>query len=234
MQIKQKYELLIDTTKYAIASYLKHSTLLLELNQAEDRKFVDFINETCLPDFKSIELENIHNIEEAKVLMLLSTTPEDPIKNFYIRSSSYHEYSEEGRVQLFSRLAKWATKTQLRFEISHFALSRKELSKLIKASRNWRKVEFSYCKIDATETWLDFAIPEQYNIKTLSFYGWGDEDYSDWANNLEQFESLLNAISQSGLAKSLKWIYLHCWQLEKGQAKELFEKYKIGHIEIDM
>lgn len=223
--------MLIETIKDTEAAFLKHYTLHLSLDQERERRVVDLLNETCLPDFKSVHLDHINWVEELKLLRLLSSPSERLIQSFYISSLNWSKYISDGnRTGFFSLVSKWAQKTQLEFKVQNMAISGKELSELLKASRNWQTVSFWECKIDATSTDFDFNIPQKYKVQHLHFTYWGRKDRSNWAVNFEQFKSLVCAISKSGLSDSLQYIYLYSCQLSKKQAATIFKKYKIRHV----
>lgn len=243
--IYQKWGLFRKYSSDSEISDEDNSDLNNDFEKFEERKINDLVSESS-DDPKDADDSDYSNDEECKsidlnklklwvnneTLQILSASYNFPIKTLRMINSNWDELSisDEDINRFFSLLAKWGKKTQKFFSLANFTLSGERLSELIKASCNSETVQFFCCKIDTSSTHFDFVIPHNYQISQLNFTFWGKERLSNWAQNLEQLESLIVAIAKSGLKHSLSWIDFKCWDLEEDVVNAMFQKYELGHI----
>ena len=115
-----------------------------------------------------------------------------------------------------------------------FELIAEELQEVIKSAYNWERLAIGFSSIHCSDA-LDFNIKSKYNIKFLSFAGCGNsysEITTDWKYNPSDFESIVKAISESGLKSSLEIVDIYNCSLDKNSVQRMFNKYKMSHVSV--
>ena len=117
--------------------------------------------------------------------------------------------------------------------MNYFDISEEDLQKIIISSTNVESVSLTNCDIHCSKP-LDFSSQQVYKTKQLIFDGCGKEDRkSDWIADPSLFENIVEAISKCGLRDSLNKIDIEDWGLKKSDVDKIFEKYRMGNIEIN-
>lgn len=111
----------------------------------------------------------------------------------------------------------------------NFKLTTKLFCKIIKHSYNWTVVWVDNWLITGPNYAFDFFIDEPYQVKTLELNETGTEKRSDWGINMDRFENLISAISESGLISSLSAIAVWDWGLDSAKTEWTFKKYNLEH-----
>ena len=108
---------------------------------------------------------------------------------------------------------------------------------LISNSCNTERLIFESCNIHCS-TALDFGSALKYNIRTLSFQGWGDTSDSawktDWNSSPLSFDNIIEAISNSGLKDSLETISIDKNQtLSVKKVKQMLIEKGISNVTVN-
>ena len=121
--------------------------------------------------------------------------------------------------------------------LSSFDFNEQELQAIVQAAHNTERLVLAFSSIHCSLA-LDFRTDSKYNIKSLSFQGWGRQDLkmvtTDWKSDPSCFENIVNAICNSGLKDSLQNISI--WAnltLSQENVQELFNSKGMSHITIN-
>mmetsp|Transcript_22119 Transcript_22119/g.19670 ORF Transcript_22119/g.19670 Transcript_22119/m.19670 type:complete len:137 (+) Transcript_22119:440-850(+) len=107
-------------------------------------------------------------------------------------------------------------------------ISSKEFKNLVYYSQHLKKVQYFFCDIDTMD--LEFINMPDCQIEELNFYGTGKT--SGWGTDPTKFNSLIKAISNSGLKNSLRKILIKDCYISEEDCKQMMNKHNLYDIEI--
>ena len=122
--------------------------------------------------------------------------------------------------------------------ISLFDICESELSHIVKSSYKSNSLVFSSCYIHCSKK-LDFSISEKYNIKCLTFKGWGKGEsswlysrWSDWIKYPSLFQKIVSAIANCELKSSLQKVDISKSSLSKIEVQKMFDDNGMSHVDV--
>ena len=187
-----------------------------------------------LPDLKGIGIDNISDADADLASFLGDCIPLQLLLfSINWNANSYIGIKSEFYIDL---LLKAVSKVTKEVYLRCFDFSAKDLEQIIKAAHNSERLVFRSCCIHCSQD-LDFASTCNYNTKFLSFEYWGStelkERTTDWKTDPSCFESIVDAIKNSGLKDSLQKVSIGNNQtLSKGKVQELFNSKGMSHITV--
>ncbi|CAI2377461.1 unnamed protein product [Moneuplotes crassus] len=174
---------------------------------------------------KIFDLELKHRKEIQKLTKILKPRKIETLVLEGKRNTLY-KHHENPDISRITQLTPLVTK---RVCISKLRLTKSQFSRIISSSRYSRTVEFAHCAIDSE----DMKINEDLEFKTecMNFRGCEIEEASDWGNHPERVSSIIEGIAKSGLARSLKTLFLGACGLTKEQIQNFLETYSLVGVE---
>ncbi|CAI2377202.1 unnamed protein product [Moneuplotes crassus] len=159
-----------------------------------------------------IGLENcseviLNNIKRKRCPMakdILSLVPKKKLKKFIFDCPGQYSFKPFAYYQQnLIKMVSFATKevSLVGMEISNF-----NFRNIIVSTNSVKELCFRQCSISTTEVCL--IKPDPYLIQTLAFVECGSVKYSDWKQFPEKLFSILQAISETSLTRSLQKIEL--------------------------
>ena len=110
-------------------------------------------------------------------------------------------------------LSKLLIKCLNRIEFKKAIFYRKDLQHIFNNSLQWKSLIFTDCKLVYEE--IVITSKAQSNIRWLGFQKWGIEENCNWREHPDRFKNLMKAISESGVKRSLAFLLLEKWGINK-------------------
>ena len=187
-----------------------------------------------LPDLNGIRIDKISDSDADLASFLIDCTP----SRLQLLAVNYSQISNTGikskfYVDAFSEAVRRTTK-EVYFNCIDF--SAEDLQTVVRAARNAERIVFNFCDIHCSSS-LDFGADLSYNIKYLSFQGWGDTDYeermTDWIPKQSKFSLIVEAINCSGLKANLEKLNIKWNQtLSASEVQEELNAKGMSHISV--
>ncbi|CAI2363757.1 unnamed protein product [Moneuplotes crassus] len=193
---------------------------LRDLNLFKKMKFFK------MPDLSSVSIFSCPSNNKYVYHFLESCLPRK-CENLYLKMKSLTNAN-----RYLTLLVAVSQRAQRSISFSRFKkiTSKGSLQKLLAANRQKKSVGFEECSISCP-TMPDLrTCLKSTTITNLSFFLSGQEEYSDWSNNLREINNLLEALSQSDLMKTLRSINLHELGLPKQEVDKLLSSLGFGRV----
>ncbi|CAI2369636.1 unnamed protein product [Moneuplotes crassus] len=125
----------------------------------------------------------------------------------------------------WSSLESISSRSIHRLEITNFVIPSDLLGNIIDAFSQVAILMFLNCKIEGEQ--IDIDTSRKFKIKDLVFCFCGEKERSDWNNNPQNLQAIIEAISKSDLKNSLKTLRLKNRPPEKMDIKTLRELFSL-------
>ena len=125
------------------------------------------------------------------------------------------------------------SKTINRIYLARFWMDANQFNTVVKASSQCKELIFSLLSLKLNSD-LDFSIETSYKLELIDFKNSGLSDRSDWISNSGNFDSIIKAISKSGLKNSLKKIGIKACEIELDYAMDVLNKNGINHVAVTL
>ena len=153
---------------------------------------------------------------DADLRSLLNIWTPDQLEYISLKISEFDDESVKADFYIDSLCNTFRTVTREVY-IEWLELTASDLERIVKASSNSEKLVIKYCSVICS-TALDFAIATKYKTKFMSFDNWtgfSSDTKFDIMSNPTFFESIGEAIKNSGLKDSLQYVEIDGCKLEK-------------------
>ncbi|CAI2374960.1 unnamed protein product [Moneuplotes crassus] len=224
---------LVCLKKVTIEGFLHYdklpTDLFLDLNEPEGYLLCKALNTQRLPDCNSM------NIAFNKKPWVNKKFIKDifPPKINELWLENYNFRPEDARKmtlnKYFSELIKVFPIVQNHVNLYKFEISQSQFRKIFSSCRDKPELEFNSCKIHI-ETPLDLSKPlSGCKITKLNFNSCGRPQFSNWGENLQEFEHLIQALSHSvDLKRSMSVLIFLCSCVPAEDFERIFIKHDMN------
>ncbi|CAI2361729.1 unnamed protein product [Moneuplotes crassus] len=177
----------------------------LRMNNIDDMKFIDeFLtnkeySEYALPDINELWLEGIKPDNKQKIKKFMNNHFPNSVKKFIMGVSPQVDHI---RLNSFiGEIENIGSHVSNSVAFHKFFISKESFEKTINSFSQTKEIEFDECNITSVGSQFD----NKANFKTqhLKFSNTGTSKLSGWADNEEEFSSIVSAIANSSLKDSL-------------------------------
>ncbi|CAI2372150.1 unnamed protein product [Moneuplotes crassus] len=137
------------------------------------------------------------------------------------------------RSNYLNSLTRLSSKVVQQVHFSDFSIGLPQLKRLVAAFRHVRALGLRYCRLsipsvaDLSKALKNCQIQEIYLLES------GNSDRSDWENNLEEFENLVQGLASSpDLRLSLEQVNVYNCGVTQNKAEHIFEENQLGGVNI--
>ena len=157
-----------------------------------------------LPDIKRIRIYNVSDSNEDISSFLTKCTP-NQLKILCINNYLKADTPIKSKISINSLSKAVVVVTKLVY-IRLYEFSAADLQQFVRAACNVERIIFQRCSVHCSQS-LDFGSDLKYSTNFLSFQVCGNASYkelsTDWISDPSCFSNIVDAISNSGLRRSL-------------------------------
>ncbi|CAI2371587.1 unnamed protein product [Moneuplotes crassus] len=207
-----------------------NSGLNIWLNKICDVKLLKSLKSLKVFDIGLLSLDRIASKNRRFVLNFLQSSFPNKIKNLDFWPSDQMDLK---RSNYLNSLTTLSSKVVRKVQFGYFRMGLPQLKRLVAAFRHVRTLVFRNC-------WLSIpSVPDlskalkNCQIQQIYLFESGHSDCSDWKNNFDEFENLVQGLaSSSDLRLSLEDLIVYDCGVTKNKVEQVFEENLLGGVNI--
>ncbi|CAI2371934.1 unnamed protein product [Moneuplotes crassus] len=137
------------------------------------------------------------------------------------------------RCNYLNSLTRLSSKVVQQVDFEDFSIGLPQLKRLMAAFKHVRALRLQYCRLSIPSV-PDFSKAlKNFQIKRIYLNGSGASDRSDWENNFDEFENLVQGLASSpDLRLSLKGVSVSDCGVTQNGVEQVFEENQLGEVNI--
>ncbi|CAI2375616.1 unnamed protein product [Moneuplotes crassus] len=208
---------------------LKKLASYIDLSKDTEARYLEIFSKHKLPYFKYIILTTYTKKQKIMNKFMQHSFP-CRVGSFYL-DNSYIDRSKpivEKIGKYLNGLRRVLPRVTKNFEISGFAITKRQLQTIFYLCRSVKCLRFGCCKLDLVTVPNLGRSVNDYKIQGLVFGGCGAIDTGNWNEYPEHFEHLIKGLSQTEWAySSLGMIMLSHKDIDRLYSQQILKKYKL-------
>ncbi|CAI2372104.1 unnamed protein product [Moneuplotes crassus] len=213
-----------DFDKFSI-----NSRLNIWLNKIRDEELLKSLECLKVFDIDLLDLNGIGSKNRRFVNFLQSSFP-NQIKYLVFCSSGQRDLE---RCNYLNSLTRLSSKVAHEVRLAHFSISLPQLKRLMAAFRHVRTLRLISCRLSIPSVPDLSKALKNCQIQGIDLDGSGHSDRSDWGNNLNEFDNLVQGLASSpGLRLNLEEVDVSGCGVTQNKVEQLFEENQLGGVNI--
>ncbi|CAI2371814.1 unnamed protein product [Moneuplotes crassus] len=137
------------------------------------------------------------------------------------------------RCNYLNSLTTLSSKVVREINFSQFSIGLPQLKRLVAAFRHVRTLWLTHCRLSIPSVPDLSKALKNCQIQVIDLEGSGDSDCSDWENNFDEFENLVQGLaSSSDLRLSLEEVYVYGCEVTRYKVGQVFEENQLGGVNV--
>ncbi|CAI2371963.1 unnamed protein product [Moneuplotes crassus] len=206
-----------------------NSFLGIELDEIRDEKLLKSLKCPKVFDIDCLHLDEITSKNRCFVNFLQSSFP-NKVKTLNFLSSDQMDLKRSTYLHSLTRLS---SKIVQKVCFKNFSIGLPQLKRLVAAFKHVRTLGLIYCKLSIPSVPDLSKALKNCQIQGIYLQGSGDSDGSDWENNFDEFENLVQGLASSpDLRLSLEEVDVTECGVTKNKVEQVFEENQLGGVNI--
>ncbi|CAI2371907.1 unnamed protein product [Moneuplotes crassus] len=198
----------------------------------------DICNVKLLKSLKCLKFFDIHFLclgqidseNNRFVLNFLQSSFPNKIRKLVFGSSGQIDLKRSSYLNSLTRLNSKVVQQVL---FRYFSIGLPQLKRLVAAFRHVRTLRLTYCRLSIPSSPDLSKALKNCKIQEIGLIGCGDSDRSDWENNFDEFENLVQGLASSpDLRLSLDKVLVYYCEVTQNKVEQLFEENQLGGVNI--
>ncbi|CAI2371599.1 unnamed protein product [Moneuplotes crassus] len=208
----------------------RNNGLHIRLNKIRNEKLLKSLKCLKVFDIVWLILGGIDSKNRRFVLNFLQSSFPNKIKELDFRSSGQMDLK---RCNYLNSLTRLTSKVVRLVHFERFSIGLPQLKRLVAAFKHVRTLGLISCRLSIPSvTDLSKAL-KNCQIQKIDLNGSGDSDCSDWDNNFDEFENLVQGLASSpDLRLSLEKVDVTECGVTQNKVEQVFEENQLGEVNI--
>ncbi|CAI2372042.1 unnamed protein product [Moneuplotes crassus] len=208
----------------------RSSRLYIWLNQTCDEKLLKSLKSLKVFDIDCLALFRIASKNKRFVLNFLQSSFPNKIKSLDFGSSGQMDLK---RCNYLNSLTTLSSKVVREINFRQFSIGLPQLKRLVAAFRHVRTLCLGHCRLSIPSVPDLSKALKNCQIQEINLQGSGSPDCSDWENNLDEFENLVQGLASSlDLKLSLEKVFVTACGVTQNKVEQVFEENQLGEVNI--
>ncbi|CAI2371842.1 unnamed protein product [Moneuplotes crassus] len=207
-----------------------NSILSIEFNEICGDKLLKSLKCLKLFDIDYLVLRYIDSKNKRFVLNFLQSSFSNKIKALEFWSSGQMDLK---RCNYLNSLTRLSSKVVRQVEFGDFSIGLPQLKRLVAAFKHVRILRLIYCRLSIPSVPDLSKALKNCQIQKIYLQGSGNLTRSDWKNNFDEFENLVQGLASSpDLRLSLGKVFAFYCGVTQNKAEQAFEENQLGGVNI--
>ncbi|CAI2371742.1 unnamed protein product [Moneuplotes crassus] len=208
-----------------------NSQLYIWLDEICNEKLLKSLKCLKLFDIDWLSLDEIDSKNRRFVLNFLQSSFPNKIKRLDFQSSGLMDLK---RSNYLNSLTTLSSKVVRQVSFRNFSIGPPQLKKLVAAFRHVRTLRLEYCRLSIPSVPDLSKALKNCQIQKIDLEGSGNSSRSDWENNFDEFENLVQGLASSpDLRLSLEIVFVsYCGGVTQNKAEQVFEENQLEGVKI--
>ncbi|CAI2371787.1 unnamed protein product [Moneuplotes crassus] len=208
----------------------RNSELKIELNKICDVKLLKSLECLKVFDIDWLNLTRIDSKNRRFVLNFLQSSFPNKIKDLAFRSNGEMDLK---RGNYLNSLTTLSSKVVREVYFSKFSIGLPQLKRLVAAFKHVKALGLTCCRLSIPSVPDLSKALKNCQIQEIDLRGSGHSDCSDWKNNFDEFENLVQGLASSpDLRLSLEKVYVYGCGVTQNKVEQVFEENLLGGVNI--
>ncbi|CAI2371869.1 unnamed protein product [Moneuplotes crassus] len=207
-----------------------NSQLYIVTTDIRDKKLLKSLKCLKVFDIDWLRLNRIDSKNRRFVLNFLQSSFPNIIKDLDFWSGGQMDLK---RCNYLNSLTTLTSKVVHEVSFSDFSIGLPQLKRLVAAFRHVRALRLTYCRLSIPSVPDLSKALKICRIQEINLEGSGDSDRSDWENNFDEFENLVQGLASSpDLRLSLEEVDVSLCGVTQNKVEQVFEENQLGEVNI--
>ncbi|CAI2371871.1 unnamed protein product [Moneuplotes crassus] len=207
-----------------------NSELWIGTNDIRDENPLKCLKCLKLFDIDWLVLGQVDSKNRRFVLNFLQSSFPNKIKKFDFWCSGRMDLKRSNYLNFLTRLSSKVVQKVL---FKNFRIGLPRLKRLVAAFRHVRTLGLRWCRLSIPSVPDLSKALKNCQIQEIDLYRAGDSDNSDWENNFDEFDNLVQGLASSpDLRLSLEKVYVYDCGITQNKIEQVFEENQLGGVNI--